>query len=93
MSGDPQTVVKRDDGSWLIDGAESFSKVADLLNQPLDENHIEFVTVAGYVLSELGRLPIPGDSVSWGPYVVEVMDMDGKRIDKVLASLLVPAAG
>jgi putative hemolysin len=78
------TIIQREDGSWLIDGAESFTTIADLLKLHGVVNSADFVTLAGFVLAQLGRLPIVGDSVEWGDYAVEVVDMDGRRVDKVL---------
>lgn len=82
-SGEQPTMVRRDDGSWLVDGAESWVRVADRLGLVVVENS-GFVTIAGFVLSELSRLPVAGDSVRWDEYIVEVIDMDGRRVDKVL---------
>lgn len=82
-SNEEQTMVKRDDGSWLIDGSESYEVIATRLSIPINDDN-DFVTIAGYVLNELHRLPNVGDHVAWDEYDVEVIDMDGRRIDKVL---------
>ncbi|MBA3469876.1 MAG: HlyC/CorC family transporter [Herpetosiphonaceae bacterium] len=79
-----QKVVKRDDGSWLIDGSEAFATIAHMLKQEERADSTDFVTLAGFVIAQLGRLPNAGDSVEWGAYIVEVVDMDGRRVDKVL---------
>ena len=78
--------VRRDDGSWLIDGMlpldefRDFIPVAELPGEELGY----FQTLGGFVLAQLGRLPAAGDRVTWGGYDFEVLDMDGQRVDKVL---------
>jgi putative hemolysin len=76
--------VQREDGSWLVDAAESFDKVKAHIGLPSLEDESGFTTLAGMVLSELNRVPSVGDSVKSGSFIVEVVDMDGRRIDKVL---------
>ncbi len=80
--------VLRDDGSWLLDGVFPVHEVRDLLEIETmpgeEEGHFE--TVGGFVMDQLGRIPEEGDYVTWSGYRFEVMDMDGIRIDKVLAS-------
>ena len=80
--------VQRDDGSWLIDGLIPVPELKDRLeikNLP-DEDRGRYNTLAGMVMLLLGRLPQTADSVEWEGWRFEVVDMDGKRIDKVLAS-------
>lgn len=76
-------MIKRDDGSWLVDGTEAFASVAQQLELSIDDD-TPFVTIAGFVLSQLRRMPVVGDSVEWNDHIVEVVDLDGRRIDKVL---------
>lgn len=81
-------VVMRDDGSILLDGellADDFQKLLDLSDFP-DDEHGTYQTVAGFVLARLEKLPVEGEKFEWENYVFEVIDMDGRRIDKVLAS-------
>ena len=80
-----EQAVRRDDGSWLLDGAMMRDELADLLTLtvPGDEG---FHTLAGFLLFHLKRLPKVGDSVVVGGWRFEVVDMDGRRIDRVLAS-------
>ena len=87
-----QSVTVRDDGSMLIDGQISMMEVAELLklrNLPEDE-HEAYHTLAGFVLARLERVPAEGDSFEWDGIQFEVMDMDGRRVDKVL---VVPPKG
>lgn len=78
--------VRRDDGSWLVDGmldATSFeSAVKDFPLHPPSERDYE--TFAGFVVKHLGRVPAEGESFSYHGYLVEVIDLDGHRVDKVL---------
>jgi putative hemolysin len=83
---EPQS-VKRDDGSWLLAGYMQADEMADLLNIDLPENR-DYETVAGYLLSHLHRLPTTGECVDAQGWRFEVVDLDGRRIDKVIASRL-----
>jgi putative hemolysin len=77
-------VMRKDDGSILIDAATPISDVAELLG--LDEApEKEFVTVAGLVLSKLDHVPRAGEQLSCGGWRFEIAEMDGARISKVLA--------
>jgi putative hemolysin len=77
--------VKRDDGSFLVDGITSIDEVVqrtELVVQ--DADSARFDTLAGYVLTLLGYIPQAGTVVEAHGWRLEVMDMDGLRIDKVL---------
>lgn len=76
--------VQRADGSWLLDGLLPREQMAETLNLHLPEE-ADHHTVAGFLLARFGRLPETGDVVEWNGWHFEVMDMDGRRIDKVLA--------
>ncbi len=78
-----QPVLKRADGSFLIDGSVDVTELAGVLGEPFAESG-EYHTVAGLVLDRLGRLPDEGEVFTMGGYDVEVIDMDGRRIDKLL---------
>jgi putative hemolysin len=86
---DPQ-IIRREDGSWLLDGALDINEFKDLVERPSlpDEASGSFHTLGGFVLHVLGRVPRAGDHFSWDGLRFEVMDMDGKRIDKVLVAAL-----
>jgi len=82
---DPK-VTRRSDGSLLIDAAMPMSKITDLdgfRKLPVGD----FVTLAGFVLAELGHVPAPGDEFVWNEWRFRVVEMDGRRIDKVLVEL------
>ena len=88
-SADAPSLVQRDDGSYLSDGSlplQAFVEGLGLDAEPwLAEARHAYHTVAGLVVSRLGRVPKPGDRVTHRGLQLEVMDMDGHRVDKVLA--------
>ncbi|MBC8076836.1 MAG: HlyC/CorC family transporter [Chloroflexales bacterium] len=79
-------VVRRDDGSFLVDGRLAFAEAQRALAlPPLDaEFEAGFNTMAGFALALFGHLPAVGETVQWQGYLLEVVDMDGRRIDKLL---------
>jgi putative hemolysin len=81
---DPHS-VERDDGSWLLSGAMAADEMADKIGIELPENR-SYETVAGFVLAKLQHLPKTGEHIETGGWRFEVVDLDGRRIDKVLAS-------
>jgi putative hemolysin len=83
-----EAIVRREDGSWLVDGllaAEELKERLGLKELPREEK-AEYQTVGGMVMDTLGRVPAEGDRFAWEGYSFEVLDMDGRRVDKVLAS-------
>jgi putative hemolysin len=76
---------RREDGSWLLDGAMPIDVMAEAIGFPLPAG-ADYHTVAGFLLWHFKRVPAAGDSVDIGTWRFEVMDMDGRRIDKVLAA-------
>jgi len=77
---------QREDGSWLVDGmlsVEEFFKLFELEELP-KEHRGNYHTVGGFVITQLGRIPVATDSFEWQNMRFEVMDMDGNRVDKVL---------
>jgi len=87
--------VQREDGSWLLDGLIPIPELKDrigLRNVP-EEDKERYHTLSGMLLLLLGRLPQTTDAVQWGDWKFEIVDMDGKRIDKVLASRVQPEDG
>jgi putative hemolysin len=83
--------VQRDDGSYLIAGWMPVDEFADLLSITVPEIR-SYHTVAGFVLHDFGTLPEVGASFERHGWRFEVVDMDGRRIDKILASRLEPEA-
>jgi putative hemolysin len=80
--------VMREDGSWLLDGLIPIPELKDRLSLTVvpEEERGRYHTLSGMVMWLLGRLPQTGDVVTWKNWRLEVVDLDGKRIDKVLAS-------
>ncbi len=78
-------IVRRADGSYLVAGSMPVDELAELLGIQLPKDR-NYHTVAGLALSAFGRLPDVGESVRWHGWQFEVVDMDGRRIDKVLVT-------
>jgi putative hemolysin len=76
--------VQREDGSWLVDGGAGVEDLAKKLGIKLDAVPRDYSTVSGIVLAELERIPATGDTLQWRGLLIEVVDMDGRRIDKLL---------
>lgn len=90
---EPQA-VRREDGSWLLDGLLSIDEVKELLEVDSlpDEERIGYQTLGGFVMSQLGRIPSAGQQFEWNGMRFEIVDMDGRRVDKVIVSSL-PSQG
>ena len=82
--------VQREDGSWLMDGLIPVPELKDRLGlkELPEEDRGRYNTLAGMVMLLLGRLPRTADVVEWNAWRFEVVDLDGKRVDKVLAQKL-----
>jgi putative hemolysin len=76
-------VAVRDDGSLLVAGWMPVDEFAERLDLSLDQDR-DFETVAGLIIERMGRLPALGERIRIGPWRIEVVDLDGRRIDKVL---------
>lgn len=81
-------IVQREDGSWFIDGRLIIDQVKELLaiDHLPDEGAGYYHTLGGFVMTYLGRIPTSGDYFDWAGYRFEVVDMDGRRVDKVWVS-------
>jgi putative hemolysin len=82
--------VQRDDGSWLLDGLIPIPELKDRLDWKAvpEEDKGRYHTLSGLMMWLLGRLPQTGDKTAWEGWELEVVDLDGKRVDKVLATNL-----
>jgi len=76
--------VRRDDGSWLVDGGATVEELVETFELKLDALPRDYSTVSGLVLAQLERIPTVGDKAQWQGLTIEVVDMDGRRIDKLL---------
>lgn len=84
--GPPEShATERDDGSWLLSGSMPIDQLVELLSLPLPEKRV-YHTVAGFMLERFGRLPKVGEHTEYAGWRFEIVDLDGRRIDKVLAS-------
>jgi putative hemolysin len=82
-------IIRRDDGSWLLDGALPKDELKELLdvNRLPGEETGDYHTVAGMILAHLGHIPAAGEHFVWNGFYFEILDMDRYRIDKVLVRL------
>ena len=78
-----RNAMQREDGSWLVDGHLPIEELQRRLGRR-DMVGRDYHTVAGFVLARLGRIPKAGDTLTWRDLKIEIMDMDGVRIDKIL---------
>jgi magnesium and cobalt exporter, CNNM family len=80
-------IVRRDDGSLLISGDMAVDEFAEFMGIPLPKDR-SYHTVAGFILERFGKLPAVGDCFDIYGWRFEVVDLDGRRVDKVLAMKL-----
>ena len=84
-------VVRREEGSWLIDGSvtvQRFKEAVDIRADLPEEELGTYHTLGGFTMMQLARVPRVGDSFNWQGHRFEVVDMDGNRVDKVLVTRL-----
>jgi putative hemolysin len=83
--GEEPPLVEREDGSWLVSGAASADLLTDRLGVSLPDDR-DYSTVAGFALSVLKHLPDTGETFKHDGWAFEIVDMDGRKIDKLIAS-------
>jgi putative hemolysin len=78
--------IRREDGSWLMDGRINIDEFKEHLNieELPGEERDNYQTLGGFVITHLGHIPKSSDHFVWDGFRLEVMDMDGNRVDKVL---------
>ena len=83
-----EEAIHREDGSWLFDGMIHIDDLKDYLNitKLPEEDEGNYETLSGLMMAQLGRVPVSGDHFEWEKLRFEVVDMDGRRVDKVLVS-------
>jgi putative hemolysin len=86
--GDPaaEEIVKRSDGSWFLDGmlpVDVLKEILELDSLP-EEERVGYQTLGGLMMSRVGAIPVAGQFFEWNNYHFEVVEMDGRRVDKVL---------
>ena len=83
---DTPQIVKRDDGTWLVDGMmniEEFKEIFNIRKLPGEERGI-YQTLGGFVMMHMEIIPETGEHFEWNGFYFEVVDMDGNRVDKIL---------
>jgi putative hemolysin len=80
-------VIQREDGSWLVDGSMSLEELEYRIEELPQFQRASYRTLGGFMMAQLGHIPIVADRFHWQSFCFEVMDMDGNRVDKVLVSL------
>lgn len=88
-NSDEYEIIKRDDGSYLVDAQITFYSFLSYFEKTewMNEGEQDFDTLAGFILHQLERIPATGDKLSWKDFQFEIIDMDGHRIDKVLIAI------
>jgi putative hemolysin len=84
---EPQA-TQRQDGSWLLDGMLEVDEFKELFDFKILPHEDEYETLSGFVMTSLGRVPQAAEHFEWNGFRFEVMDMDGRRVDKVLVTTL-----
>jgi len=82
-------IVEREDGTYIVDGQIPFYDFLTRFEKTewMNEGEHDFDTLAGFILHELERIPKTGDKLNWKGFAIEIIDMDGHRIDKLLVSI------
>jgi putative hemolysin len=88
MEQDEPQATQRQDGSWLLDGMLEVDEFKDIFGFTSLPHEDEYETLSGFVMMSLGRVPQVADHFEWNGYRFEIMDMDGRRVDKVLVTTL-----
>ncbi|MFN8399168.1 MAG: hemolysin family protein [Anaerolineales bacterium] len=86
MEGDEPQATQRQDGSWLLDGMLEVDEFKEIFNLNELPHEAEYETLSGFIMTSLGRLPQTADHFEWNNLRFEVVDMDGRRVDKVLVT-------
>lgn len=88
---DPQIVARADGNSWLVDGQCSFYDFLVYFDMEDVSDATDYNIIGALILSRLGRFPETGEKITWNDFTLEVVDMDGVRIDKVLVTREIPS--
>ncbi|MCD6013515.1 MAG: hypothetical protein K0Q79_3377 [Flavipsychrobacter sp.] len=83
---DEYKIVKRDNSSWLVDGQYPYFEFLNYFEATDEETEGDFNTVAGLILHSIGRIPEVGEKITWKDFTIEIIDLDGMRIDKVMVT-------
>ena len=96
VPGEEPAIVRREDGSWLMDGSLDLDTVLRTLDDDSllsEEDRAHYHTLGGLAMLALGRVPRTGDIFERGPFRFEIVDMDGNRVDRLLVGRTPPRRG
>ncbi len=84
------SITPRADGSWLVDGMLNIDELEDYIDETIfpEDERGDYQTLGGFMMMRIGRIPQASDSFEWSGLRFEIMDMDGRRVDKILVSRL-----
>lgn len=85
---DEYQLIAREDGTWLVDGLYSLHDFLTYFDMDELTNDYEVTTVSGLIMTEMGKIPTTGEKLVWNKLELEVIDMDGVKIDKVLVKAI-----
>lgn len=85
---DQYQLISREDGTWLVDGLYSLHDFLTYFDMDDLINDYEVTTVSGLIMTEMGKIPTQGEKLIWNKLEIEVIDMDGAKIDKVLVKAI-----
>lgn len=88
MEAEEPQATQRQDGSWLLDGMLEVDEFKEIFDLPPLPHESEYETLSGFIMMSLGRVPQSADHFEWNSLHFEVVDMDGRRVDKVLVTTL-----
>ena len=88
MEHEEPQATQRQDGSWLLDGMLEVDEFKEIFKVHALPHEDEYETLSGFVMMSLGRVPVSADHFEWHGLRFEVIDMDGRRVDKVLVTTL-----
>jgi len=84
-------IIKREDGSYLIDGETMLDDLTDIIY--IDKEEKSYLTIAGFFIDKIKKLPVTGDKITFKNFTLEIVDIDGNRIDKILLTLIAETDG
>jgi putative hemolysin len=81
-------IIKRDDNSWLADAQYPYFELLRYFGFKDEDSEGDYNTIAGMILDKMGKIPHPGEKLLWHDFEIEIVDMDGMRIDKLIIKRL-----
>jgi putative hemolysin len=85
---DEYQLISRDDGTWLVDGLYSLHDFLTYFDMDELTNDYDVTTVSGLIMTEMGKIPTTGEKLIWNKFQLEIIDMDGVKIDKVMVKAI-----